>query len=106
MHLRIPRPVGRRSSARGQLQLGPAEWRSIRLGGRKVAWLLRRLIGPRTVADESTRPERAGTDAPPRAGLPDGLVQGMASPTAPSWNQLHRWLEGMRQLQECLRLAA
>lgn len=30
----------------------------------------------------------------------------LASPTVLSWNQLHQWLEGMYQLQECLRFAA
>lgn len=108
LRLRNPRPVGPNiERLRAALEQRAAEWRSILRGEPKVArLLLRRLIGPLTMADESTRPEWVRAEAPAKAGLLDGLVQDMASPGVSSWNQLQAFLQQMESLRQILAIAA
>ena len=65
--------------------------------------LLRRLIGPLELYDESTRPDFVKADTYLKTGVLDGLaeIQDMASQFSTSWNQLRGWLkavEGLRRV--------
>jgi site-specific DNA recombinase len=82
--LRLPRPappdVGR---LRAALEQRTAEWkRDLRAEPKIARLVLRRLIGPLTLRDESERPEWCRWEAQPTPDrLADGLVRLVASPT-------------------------
>jgi hypothetical protein len=79
-----------------------AEWRATpRLEPKVARMVLRRLIGPLVLYDESTRSDFVKTDAVVETGLIDGLaeIQDVASLMPVSWNRVTQWLrllEGLR----------
>jgi len=69
----------------------------------KVArMVLRQLVGPLTLWDESTRPDFIKWKADPKTDILAGLAPTLlvASPGIPSWNQLRAFLEQMQDLQK------
>ena len=86
-----------------------AEWKQTLREEPKVArLLLRRLIGPLELYDESTRPDFIEADTVLQTGLIEGLaeIQQVASPSIPSWNQIAGFLDSMRRLRDSSGFAA
>jgi len=88
--IRTPRQQPQIEKLRDALLQRAAEWRAPLRSEPKVArLLLRRLIGPLVLYDESTRPDFIKADCEVKTGLIDGLaeIQDVASPTgtATSW---------------------
>src|SRR5204863_8569624 len=84
VRLRTPRQQPNIERLRDALTQRATEWRVTLRAEPKVArLLLRRLIGPLMLYDESTRPDFVKADAVVKTGLLDGLaeIQHMASPT-------------------------
>jgi site-specific DNA recombinase len=84
VRLRTPREHPNIERLRDALTQRATEWRATLRSEPKVArLLLRRLIGPLVLYDESTRPDFIKADAMVKTGLIDGLaeIQHMASPT-------------------------
>jgi hypothetical protein len=84
--LRVPRPAAPdREGLRAALEQRVETWRAdLRAEPRVARLVLRRLIGPLELWDESERPEWVRWEAQPLADayeLLDGLVQHVASPT-------------------------
>ena len=83
VRLRTPRQQPNIERLRDALTQRAAEWRLTLRSEPKVArLLLRRLIGPLMLYDESTRPDFVKADTVVKTGLMDGLaeIQHMASP--------------------------
>jgi len=83
VRLRTPRQQPNIERLRDALTQRAAEWRVTLRSEPKVArLLLRRLIGPLVLYDESTRPDFIKADAVVKTGLIDGLaeIQDVASP--------------------------
>lgn len=84
MRLRSPRQAPNIERLREALTLRAAEWRVTLRSEPKVArLLLRRLIGPLELHDESKRPDFVRADTMLKTGLIDGLaeIQVVASPS-------------------------
>ena len=63
--------------------------------------MLRRLVGPLTLWDESERPEWIKWEAVPTTELLDGLATlQVASQSTLSWNQISEFLRNMEKLQQ------
>jgi DNA invertase Pin-like site-specific DNA recombinase len=70
---------------REALTLRAAEWRhTLRSEPKLARLLLRRLVEPLTLYDESKRPEWVRAETPPKPALLDGLIHQVASPTGTS----------------------
>ena len=83
VRLRTPREQPNIEKLRDALTQRAAEWKATLRSEPKVArLLLRQLIGPLVLYDESTRPDFIKADAPVKPGLIDGLaeMQDVASP--------------------------
>jgi hypothetical protein len=86
VRIRAPRQRPEVEKLRDALTRRAAEWKETLRSEPKVARLLvRRLIGPLEMLDESTRPDFIKADCEVKTGLIDGLaeIQHVASPT--SW---------------------
>ena len=104
---RRPRPpaLPEVDDLRAALELRAGEWKRTLRGEVAVARvLLRRLIGPLTMADDpadtSAFDEWVTTLTP---ALLEGLgvaIQDVASQSVPSWNQIHDWLLSLRELRD------
>ena len=82
--IRTPRQQPQIEKLRDALTQRAAEWRITLRSEPKVArLLLRRLVGPLVMLDESTRPDFIKADCEVKTGLIDGLaeIQDVASPT-------------------------
>ena len=103
VRLRTPRQQPNIEKLRDALTQRAAEWKATLRSEPKVArLLLRRLIGPLVLYDESTRPDFIKADAVVKPGLLDGLaeIQDVASHADLSWNQVIEWLRNMAALRE------
>lgn len=82
VRLRAPRRIAPNiEKLRDALTQRAQEWRATLRAEPKVArLLLRRLVEPLTLHDESQRPEWIRGEAPVKAGLLDGLIQVGSSP--------------------------
>ena len=84
VRIRTPREQPNIEKLRDALTQRAAAWKATLRSEPKVArLLLRRLIGPLVLYDESTRPDFIKADAVVKPGLLDGLaeIQDVASPT-------------------------
>jgi len=96
VRLRTPRQQPNIERLRDALTERATEWRTTLRSEPKVArLLLRRLIGPLVLYDESTWPDFIKADAEVKTGLLDGLaeIQDVASPMPSSWNRIASWLK-------------
>jgi hypothetical protein len=83
VRLRTPRPAAPNiEKLREALVQRAEDWRAILRSEPKVARLmLRRLVEPLEMTDESDRPEWLKLQAPIKPALLDGLIHDVASPT-------------------------
>lgn len=97
---RVPRLDHER--LRAALEQRAEQWKADLRAEPPIARLvLRRLVGPLTLWDESERPEWIRWEAAPTAELLDGLATlQVASLSIPSWNQLMAWLLDLKKLRE------
>ena len=93
VRLRTPRQQPNIERLRDALTQRAAEWKATLRAEPKVArLLLRRLIGPLVLYDESTRPDFIKADAVVKTGLIDGLAETECG--VPTWL---RQVEAVRQ---------
>ena len=108
--LRVPTVTSLdRERLKAALEQRAKEWkRELRAAPQIGRLVLRRLVGPLVLHDESERPDFVKWEAQPTAGLLDGLTPPiwMASLSIPSCNQIASFLESMRQLRDSTGFAA
>ena len=103
---RVPPNMARLKSA---LEQRAKQWKKeLRAEPAIARLMLRRLVGPLTLWDESKRPDFVRFETTPTTELLAGLDATLlvASPTVPSWNHLLPWLGVMSKLQKSIGLAA
>ena len=116
VRLRTPRQQPNIEKLRDALTQRAAAWKATLRSEPKVArLLLRRLIGPLVLYDESTRPDFIKADAVIKPGLLDGLaeIQDVASPTGrefnsprPSLEETLAWVRSVENLRKTSNLNA
>ena len=94
---------------RNALEQRAARWKAdLRAEPHIARLVLRRLVGPLTLWDESERPDFIRWEATPTTELLDGLAPTLlvASLSIPSWNQISAFLRQMADLQQFVDSAA